>query len=192
MSSGTGTRWSLTRPAFDRLLQRFSPEPDRAAQEYDILREKLMAFFSRRSVGLADVLTDETIDRVARRLDEGHVIQHVDAYFYGVAHRVILEWRRRRLQERAAERAAARSEPATVPELREARAACLERCLKRLPRHSRGLIMGYHGASADERQRLAESLGITYPSLRARASRLRVRLEECLQECLRNRRAGQP
>ena len=38
MSIGTDRWWGLTRPAFDRLLQRLSAEPERAAREYDVIR----------------------------------------------------------------------------------------------------------------------------------------------------------
>src|SRR5438093_3077873 len=139
MSIGTDRRWSLTRPAFDRLLQRLSAEPERAAREYDVVRYRLIGFFARRGVGPCEALADETIDRVARRLDEGQIIERLDAYFYGVAMRVMLEWRKRRAQERTAERAFPRPEPASSSELREVRVACLERCLRRLPRDSHAL-----------------------------------------------------
>jgi hypothetical protein len=36
----------------------------------------------------------------------------------------------------------------------------------------------------EERQRLAATLGITYMNLRTRVRRLRVRLEECVRECM--------
>jgi DNA-directed RNA polymerase specialized sigma24 family protein len=184
MSIGTHRRWSLTRPALDRLLQRLSAEPEQAAREYDVVRRKLGGFFARRGVDCCEVLADETIDRVARRLDEGQIIEHVDSYFYGVAHHVMLEWMKGRARERAAERAFARLEPAPAPELREVRIACLERCLKRLPRESRALIEGYYRGRMEERQRLAATLGITYMNLRTRVRRLRVRLEECVRECM--------
>jgi len=187
MSIGTDRRWSLTRPAFHRLLQRLSADPERGAREYDVVHHKLIGFFERRGVDPSEGLADETIDRVARRLDEGQIIEHLDAYFYGVARRVMLEWRKRRVQERAAERAFSLLGPATAPELRELRVACLERCLRRLPRDSRILIMDYYRGRMEERKRLAATLGISYTNLRTRARRLRLRLEECLRECLEAR-----
>ena len=180
----THRRWSLTRLALERLLQRLSSEPERAAREYDVVRYKLIRFFERRGIGSAEALADETIDRVARRLDEGQTIEHLDAYFYGVAHRVMLEWRKRRAQERSAEREYPALDPPAAAELREVGIACLERCLRRLPRDNRALIVGYYRGGMEERKRLAESLDITYPSLRTRVCRLRVRLDQCRRECL--------
>jgi DNA-directed RNA polymerase specialized sigma24 family protein len=184
MSIGTHRRWSLTRSAFDRLLLRLDAEPERAARQYDVVRGKLTGFFARRGVGLSEVLADETIDRVARRLDEGRIIEHLDAYFYGVANRVMLEWRKQQALKQAAEREFPLLEPAASSEFREVRVACLERCLRRLPADSRALIEGYYRGRAEERQRLAGTLSISYTNLRTRARRLRVRLEECLRECL--------
>jgi DNA-directed RNA polymerase specialized sigma24 family protein len=187
MSIGTHRRWSLTQSAFDRLLLRLDAEPERAAREYDVVRDKLVGFFARRGAGHSEALADETIDRVARRLDEGYIIECLDAYFYGVANRVMLEWRRQWALEQAAEREFPRPEPASSSEFREIRVACLERCLRRLPRDSRALIAGYYRGRADERRRLAETLGISDTNLRTRARRLRVRLDECLRECLETR-----
>jgi DNA-directed RNA polymerase specialized sigma24 family protein len=184
MSIRGDRRQSLTRPAFDRLLRRLSPEPERAAREYDVVRHKLMAFFARRGVDCSDVLADETIDRVARRLDEGQIIERLDGYFYGVASRVMREWRKQQAQERAAERVFSRPEPGSAAELRELRVVCVERCLRALPLDSRALLAGYYRGRAEERQRLAETLGITYATLRRRVSRIRIRLGECLRECL--------
>jgi RNA polymerase sigma factor (sigma-70 family) len=190
MSIRNERRWSLTRPAFDRLLERLSAEPERAAREYDVVRHKMIGFFERRGADSSEALADETIDRVARRLDEGQVIEHLDAYFYGVANRVVFEWAKRRARERAAEREFLPPESPSVAEVREAWMACLEGCLRRLPRDSRVLIVGYYRGRTEERQRLAETLGITYTSLRARAYRVRIRLEECLRECLEARDPG--
>lgn len=187
MSIGTHRRWSLTRSALDRLLERLSADPERAAREYDVVRQKLSGFFARRGAGPSEVLADETIDRVARRLDEGRIIEHLDAYFYGVANRVMLEWRKQQALEQAAEREFVPLEPSLSSELLEVHVACLERCLRRLPRDSRTLIIGYYRGRAEERQRLAETLGISYTNLRTRAHRLRIRVEECLRECLEGR-----
>jgi DNA-directed RNA polymerase specialized sigma24 family protein len=192
MSIGTHRRWSLTRSAFDRLLLRLNAEPERAAREYDVVRYKLIGYFARRGVGPSEALADETIDRVARRLDEGHIIEHLDAYFYGVANRVMLESRKRRAREQAATRQFPSPEPAASSELREVHVACLERCLRRLPRDSRALIVGYYRGRAEERQGLAETLGISYTNLRTRTRRLRIRIEECLRECLEARSPSGP
>jgi DNA-directed RNA polymerase specialized sigma24 family protein len=185
----TDPPWVLTGPAFARLLQRLGSEPEAAAREYDAVRHRLVGFFERRGVPSPEALADETIDRVARRLDEGEAIEHLNAYFYGVARRVVLEWRKRWARERAAERAYPRAGPEAASAESESRIACLECCLRALPDESRALLIAYYRGRGEERKRLAESHGITYTSLKTRACRLRVRLEVCLRDCLEGRRA---
>ena len=179
--------WRLTGPAFERLLQRLGGEREQAAREYEVVRRRLAGFFERRGIPSAEALADETIDRVARRLDEGEVVEHLNAYFYGVAKRVLLESRRRWARERAAEREYAIPGPAEPASEREARIACLERCVGALDEGSRALLAGYYRGLPDDRKRLAESQGITYTSLKTRVFRLRIRLEVCLRKCLEAR-----
>jgi len=189
MSHETDRRWSLTAPALERLLRRLDGEPEAAAREYDAVRHKLIRFFERRGVAGPEVLADETIDRVARRLDEGERVDHLGAYFYGVARLVALEWRKRRAQEGVAQREYPRGGPVEAAEDRERRIACLERCLMRLPEESRALLVGYYRDRGEARKRLAESHGITYTTLKTRVCRLRMGLEGCLRDCLE---AGEP
>jgi DNA-directed RNA polymerase specialized sigma24 family protein len=118
---------------------------------------------------------------------EGEVVQHLNAYFYGVAKRVLLEWRRRRVRERAAELEYAIPGPAEAAAEREARGACLERCVGALDEVSRALLAGYYRGLPDDRKRLAETHGITYTTLKTRVFRLRVRLDACLRACLEAR-----
>ncbi len=185
MSLKPDRQWSLTGQALARLLERLGEQPEAAAREYDAIRGKLVGFFERRGIAGPEGLADETIDRVARRLEEGETIEHVRAYFYGVAKRVAIEWKRRRAAEGTAidrQRACLAADEA--PEAREARVACLESCLRHLPPHSRELILGYYRGQGGERKRLAKSLGMTYTSLKTRAHRIRSALGECLRECL--------
>jgi len=196
MSAEPGPRWSLTREAFDRLLSRMSGESEAAAREYESIRRRLLVFFEMRGIPASECLADETIDRVARKLEEGEAIQHLRAYFSGVAQRIVLEWERGRARERAAALEAQSRLP--VPdgtlESREARVACLKRCLRALPRESRELIVSYYrnggGFDLEGRQALADRLGISYTSLKARVHRVRGRVEACLRECLRIQSLG--
>ncbi len=185
MSLEPDRRWSLTGQALERLLQRLGEEPEAAAREYEAIRPKLVGFFERRGILGSEALADETIDRVARRLDDGETIEHLKAYFYGVARHLALEWRRRQAQERAAiERQRPLLAADEASEAREARVACLESCLRELPPGSRDLIASYYRDDPEGRKRLAESLGMTYTTLKTRAHRIRRKLEECLRECL--------
>lgn len=70
----------------------------------------------------------------------------------------------------------------------EQRLECLERCLESLPEDARRMILLYYrdekGARIRTRQLLAEELGIPMHALRLRASRVRAKLDTCINRCL--------
>jgi RNA polymerase sigma-70 factor, ECF subfamily len=176
--------WTLTPKALDGFLRRLAGDPETAAQEYTRLRQKVDGFFQRRGIDEPETLTDETLDRVARRLDEGESVERLKAYVYGVARLVAMEWYRQRALRRTAETqppGAPRSAPSK--EFEERRSACLERCLNALPPESRALIQRYHACRLEERRRLADVLGLSYTTLKTRAHRIRRELLSCLEAC---------
>jgi RNA polymerase sigma factor (sigma-70 family) len=185
--------WSLSASAFESLLARLASDPDTAAREYDAIRRKLVGFFERRNASMPEMLADETIDRVAHRLDEGEVVQSLRAYFFGVAKHILCESVRQRSRQESAERQlVAHPAPFDAPDAAEqelASVACLERCLEQLPPESRQLIVRYHQCGRAERQRLAAELGMTYTCLKSQAHRIRLRLGTCVQRCLGQQRA---
>jgi RNA polymerase sigma factor (sigma-70 family) len=179
----------LNRQALEALLRRLGPSPESAAKEYETIRRKLTLFFEMRCTSSPEGLADETIDRVARKLDDGEPVDNVRAYFYGVARRVFLEWNRRETRERAAVEAQRQLSAPDVPsELNEARIDCLKSCLLSLPEESRQLILSYYDVgrrpSEETRKALAERLGLTYGNLKIKAYRIREQLAECLRVCL--------
>jgi RNA polymerase sigma factor (sigma-70 family) len=181
-------RWSLTERALETLLRRLGEDREAAAREYDAVRRKLIGFFRRRDAPAPEALADEVIDRVARRLEEGETIEHLNAFFYGVAKRVMMEWTRRRMRQRAAEQQlpgdAAPAVAVEDVEREEARSACLEECLKSLGTDSRRLIVSYYQGDLEKRKLLAVRLGMSYTGLKSQAHRIRVRLGTCIQQCL--------
>jgi DNA-directed RNA polymerase specialized sigma24 family protein len=182
-------RWSLTREALERLLDQLGSDSEAAAREYETTRHRLIDFFDWRGARAPEALADETLDRVARRLDEGETVEHLRAYCYGVAKRVLLESEKQRAREQVALRDF-RPGPANdeVSSTVEARVACLERCLRELPDDCRELIVGYYQGAGrshlEGRRLLADRLGITYATLKTRAHRIRARLEEALRGSL--------
>jgi DNA-directed RNA polymerase specialized sigma24 family protein len=180
---------TVSQPAFDRLLERLGADRDAAAHEYGMLRCRLVDFFDGRGAESPDVLADETLDRMARKLEEGEAIEHVRAYAYGVAKRLFLEEERRRGRAEAALRELRRAPVVSpAPAILEARIACLQRCLQELPDDSRSLIISYYEGAGEvhlaDRKLLAQRLGLAYVTLKTRAFRIRARLEECLRTCL--------
>jgi DNA-directed RNA polymerase specialized sigma24 family protein len=195
MPPEASARWSLSRPAFDRLLLRLGEGPEQAAREYEAIRQALVVFFDLRGATDSAALADEAFDRTARRLEQGEQVERPRAYVYGVARNLARESARLRGQERVAlEAHRAMTTLAGRPDPSEARVNCLERCLANLPDQSRALIVGYYQgrgqAHLAERKVLAKRLGITYASLKTRAHRIRNALEVCLHECLKASHVG--
>lgn len=186
-------KWVLTKEAFDELLNHFSPDRDEAGRQYEVMRVKLRRFFEWRSCLAPEDLVDETINRVARRIQEGENIFNLNGYFSTVARLVFMESLRDRDRGSVGLDTIPET-PAEVPledEQRERRLRCLDSCLDRLPIESRTLILKYYfyerRAKIDLRKQLADGLGIPMNALRIRAYRLRIGLERCVRDCL-----GQP
>src|SRR4029079_2064984 len=64
-------RWVLTGEAFELLLAALHPERERAAAAYEQLRERTIGLLRWWGASRPEELTDETLDRVARKLAEG-------------------------------------------------------------------------------------------------------------------------
>jgi DNA-directed RNA polymerase specialized sigma24 family protein len=183
-------RWALNQRAFDNLLVALSPDRDKAGARYEAIRHKLIRFFEWRSVTSPDERADETINRVARRIDEGQVVSNLNGYFYGVARMVLKETAKKSergsvpLETVASELRCDESnlsEPAPM-------VACFDRCLEELPPESKSLILEYYQeerrTKIELREHLAGRLGIPLNALRIRAHRIRVVLEKCITSCM--------
>jgi DNA-directed RNA polymerase specialized sigma24 family protein len=186
-------RWRLTGDAFACLLARLDPDPQRAGEQYEILRRALIVFFRGRGCEQCEELSDETLDRVARRLGDGAQIDDPARFAYGVALRVWQEsWRRPVVRPLETVRALAAAPVADDGREDE----CLARCLARLPAQDRSLILGYYAfdkrEKIDHRARLARELGLALTGLRTRAHRIRAALESCLRACVASPRGPRP
>lgn len=166
------------------------------------MRRRLVSYFDRKNCLAPDELTDETLNRVARRLEEeGAITDATPAqYCYIVAKFVFLESLRRAessplsLDDLPDANPAALS-PSAILEvndekaLKEARLTCLEQCLENLDADNRELLLQYYQgeqrAKIENRRLLAERLGITANALSIRACRIRDRLESCISKCLK-------
>lgn len=179
----------LTSEGLEALLAALDPDRDSAGRRYETIRRKLIRLFEWRGCDAPEDLADETINRVARRMAEGVELRSSDpyGYFCGVAHLVYKEVLRSSARERAALEAgdwpsAAAEEPSS-----DRRLQCLRRCLGQIPQDQRRLVLVYHQEDnhIQSRRALSQELGIPMNALRIRVHRLRRRLEECVQECLR-------
>ena len=172
-----------------RLLGRLASDPERAGAAYEALQHTLIRFFDWRGAWSPEECADETLDRLAGKLDEGSRIEDVNSFALGIARLVLLEqWRRAEARAVPAEDAHLERLVAPEPAADEPRQACLERCLEELPRETRDLVLQYYVAQGrskiDNRRRLAITQGLTDNALRSRVQRVRDRLERCIAKCL--------
>ena len=164
-------------------------------ERYVEIRRRLVSYFRRKRCLSPDDLADETLTRVARKLEEqGEITDTTPArYCYIVARFVFLEY------VRAAERRHkslddTRTAPdATAPgQLQEDDPAAeealldnLERCLQQLAPDDRALILDYYGGDSRDRiaqrRALAARLRLTPNAVTIRACRIRDKLEACVK-----------
>ena len=184
--------WELNPASFDRLLQKLSPDPERAAAEYEALRSRLTKFFEWRRCTDPELLADRTLDRLAQRLDGGEDVEHLYSYCCGIARHLMLESRRSSDQETAVASHLLLMQ-VSPRGAGDAALQSLQECLRQLPARSRRLVLEYY---AEEKQRkiehrreLARSLDIPVTALRSRAFRVRAWLENCVGKSLDHRKA---
>jgi RNA polymerase sigma factor (sigma-70 family) len=195
---------SLTSASFDILLSHLGPDRESAARVYLELRRALFIFFATRGAANPDEMTDDTINRVARRLSEGERIttENPSSYFYGVARNV---WRESLTSGKVliplSDDDPAAPSQATPYDLllsaherieAEIKIECLEKCLAHLAPEDRELIVSYYqfsgGEKIENRKRLSAHLGLSGNTLRQKVARLRSRLAECVIICQRSHR----
>ena len=175
--------WELSQEAFDALLAWLDSDREQAALKYEKIRRGLIKIFTGRGCVEPEDLADETINRVTSKLKEIEKEFHGDRtrYFFGVANKVHLEHLRKKLPQ-------AMPPPANDPDRIELEYNCLERCIERLSKDNRDLLLRYHGSDGrtdtDHRRALAEELGIAPNALRIRVYRIRMTLKECVEKCI--------
>src|SRR5262245_56287297 len=88
--------WVLSQGAFSRLLEWLDEGEDSGGQGYLETRRRLALYFDRKSCLAPDELADDTLNRVARRLEEeGTITSDAPAHYcYIVARFVFLEYLR--------------------------------------------------------------------------------------------------
>ena len=186
----------LTSNAFELLLARLDADSLQAADKYEELRLKLTKFFIWRGCpeSQADTLADETLDRVAAKLGQGVEIQSLKAYACETGRYVWLEYRRKYKEDNFGEDTPEIAVEPQFPEDPDLRIACLRSCLVEITNdeNDRALILGYYDTEnvekiKNQRKSLAEKLGLTANTLKVKASRLRDRLEKCINECVRKK-----
>ncbi len=187
----------LDAESFNRLLDWLDGGINSEGRKYLEMRRRLVAYFSRKNCLAPDELADETLNRVARRIQEVEFTkgEKPARYCYIVARFVFMESLREGERKRSLHHELARqwhsSRGSEADAIRERMLACMQQCIDQLGSAKRELILGYY--AGDERQkiasrkRLARSLGMTMNAVSIRACRIRDELEDCVRHCLRTK-----
>ena len=188
--------WKLTQRAFDQLLNWLDEGSNSNGQKYLEMRDRLVVYFDRKNCRAPDDLSDETLNRVGRRLEEEGITtsESPARYCYIVARFVFMEslrdaqkdnTLRQEIRPLPSDNGFAFSEAA---EKQERMLNCLEQCTAKLDSSQREIILQYYSGKErlkiERRRALAESLGITANALSIRACRIRDKLEACVNRCL--------
>jgi DNA-directed RNA polymerase specialized sigma24 family protein len=190
----------LSEKTWESLLGVLDPNPDRAGEKYEHIRRALLRFFRNRQCLHPEELTDETIDRAARRISEGVSIEtaNIANYFLGIARFVVKESWKGRPSDSALEDLRPDQQPRVDPkaiqrgelerEDTETGTRCLTECIEQCFPHNRDLLVKYYASERrekiDARSAMCRELGITLNTLRIRMCRMRQKLESCVRECV--------
>ena len=185
-----GKRWEPSSETFEKLLSLLHADRDQAGTEYELLRVRLITYFERRACPVADWLTDEVLNRLMRRLEEGEHILEPMHYAYGIAKWIWVEYQKKSQRE-----ASSLDELPPIPvewlgewmEQTDAQQwqARLYDCLNELPEEDRYLLLQYlcqeEMKNKEARKALADAMQLSALALRLRVHRFKARLAECLK-----------
>ena len=190
--------WAITSSAFKRLLGWLDAGDDSDGRNYLEMRQRLVAYFDRKNRQNSDELADETLNRVARRLEEtATTAAEMPAKFCYITARFVFMESLRGAAESCVSldevlRQPPNDQPATVDDdekkIQEKMLECLDRCIGKLEAVSRRIIVGYYFGEErikiENRRALAETLHISTNALTIRACRIRDNLEICVAGCV--------
>jgi len=179
--------WILTQPAFERLMSELDPDRAQAGRKYEALRAKLVTFFGSHGASAPEDHSDEVLNRLSRRIEEGVEVKNLFAYAASVARRYWKELQRAQVRESSAVAQGAAMMLPEPPESAEIRATCFEKCWRSLSEKSRWLMTWYCKGDwrtrIARRRRMAKKLELSPTALRIRIHRIRAWLEQCVITC---------
>jgi RNA polymerase sigma factor (sigma-70 family) len=193
--------WTPTKDAFRQFLLWLDEGVESDGERYLEIRRRLVLYFDRRNCTGPDELADETLSRVANKLQEQGEITDLSPahYCYVTARFVYLEHLRQpehkhKSIEQLAHATGAQFERSVSgssvarqdrEDEREKLLDSLESCLKSLAPADRELILEYYQGDGrtkiQSRRKLAERLGLSANALSIRACRIRNKVEECVR-----------
>lgn len=181
----SGVKKELTPGRFASFLSWLDPDSHEGGDEYERLRFRLTTFFSSRKCRFPEDLADETINRVALKIEEEE-IENKMAYCYGVAKFVFLESLRKEKEHENVDEIQLKAKDDELEE--DGANPCLEKCLKELGAEKRKLVLEYFSktgqAKIDLHRRMSERLEISKTALRMKIMRIKKNLKACMVECM--------
>jgi DNA-directed RNA polymerase specialized sigma24 family protein len=202
---GLNQDWKSTEQIPRDLLHWLDEGTNSGGQRYLEVRRRLELYFDRKNCVAPAELADETLNRVAKKLEESGEINDVAPlqYCFIVAKYVFLETLRAEKRSpfypplsgsnpnNPNGQSTALLEADTAPEKKAKISECLDRCLKDLSPADRELFVEYYQGNQkskiERRAALATRLGLTASALSVRACRIRERLETCIDANLNKR-----
>jgi DNA-directed RNA polymerase specialized sigma24 family protein len=190
--------WTLSKDALQRLLNWLDGGATSDGHAYVEMRRRLRDYFGRKNCRNPDDLADDTLTRVARRLEEEGITRAETParYCYIVARFVFLEHLRETKAHPMVTQASGDIAQLSTPSAADAAEsaatqdkllAYLQKCLQELDPLNHRIITRYYIGSERvkiaNRRELAESLGLSANALTIRACRIRARLEACVRRC---------
>jgi DNA-directed RNA polymerase specialized sigma24 family protein len=191
----------VERTSFDRFLLTLHGNREEAGKIVVDIRRRVATFAESNRVPDAEGFADKVMD-VLEREAQREEIRSLGSLAYAVARRVLMEaWREAKrapspIDDRSLgfQRAGPPASEGLQDELlSEKRSQCLRRCLQKLNREDRELIIRYHRLEGGEgklyrdRRKLARKYGIGSRNLALRIHRIRKhKLDPCIVDCSRS------
>jgi DNA-directed RNA polymerase specialized sigma24 family protein len=167
---------------FQGMLRWLDLDSERAGQKYEEIRRRLIFILRCRGCSFPDDLADKCFDRVAQVTSRPNFSYEGDPalFFYGVAKLMVKEHFRTKF-------VVAPNLEDDLPEMKEIRSQCLDKCMAKLSPRNRELILEYYGHVAGPktvyRSQLADRLGMPINALRIQMYRIRELLRQCVLQC---------
>lgn len=190
----------LNQNGFDTLLALFDAEREQAGLKYESLRQRLIKYFDWRDCVSSEELADEVFDRVIKKLNEGEIVQNINAYAATIAQFVFKEYCRRKERKHQSiednpniEQLEARENFAEkLEEIADVREICFVNCLQKMDAETRNLLIAYHDTDEatmiSARKKLAASMNLNLNTLRIKICRYKSKLEDCTRKCCEEKR----
>lgn len=188
----------IDKKKFDNLLNWLDPDREKAARLYEKIRKALIKYFIFRGGANAEDLTDKTFDRVALKIEtiETNFDGEKTRYFIGVARNVINETHRNRetqINEATLPEFVPDYAGADEKEILDKKSDCFKSCLSKLDEKHRKLIVDYYSPKKNkkskQRKKIIEKKSYTINALRNQIFRIKNKLFNCYQKCIREKKS---